>query len=142
MLTIPVPNILDRSYPDTEEPYHIYVIRDADTILYIGKSVDPIQRLEEHFHMSWRSSGADIGMFYEQFQRYASDWSVDLYTPKECETVTSQDCCKTMDLAEVAMIKHFHPCLNCHYNSQPSPLPDKYHEMMYLADNAVDKIKW
>jgi excinuclease UvrABC nuclease subunit len=74
MLTLTIQDILTKSIDDLEalDPdcvgYCIYVIRDAETVLYIGRASDPIQRLMQHFGRSRRSSGASIGSFYQEYK--------------------------------------------------------------------------
>lgn len=142
MLQVTVDDILngDRNKLDpTDEPFCIYVIRDGSTVLYIGKSNDPFARLQAHFGKSWHGSGGSIGPFYEQHKDKAGDWQIDLYTLVECEHVVLQVFSCTAETyrnphfhdamvsrAEIAMIRHYRPCLNGTYNENASPLPEKY----------------
>jgi len=139
MLTIAARDVLEGRVDIGDEPYCIYVVRERETVFYVGRSWDPQQRLREHFGLSWRSSGGTISSLYEQYPEEALGWQIDLYTLEECEPQVvvylhrrlevyqnPAHYEKSMRDAEVAMILHLRPCLNVSNNPSPSRLPDQY----------------
>lgn len=112
------------------EPLCVYVVRDEDAVLYVGRSVDPFNRLLEHFGDSLRGSNARIGTFYKDFKHEADSWIIEMYSREECEKIVKEKCINA-NRAEVMMILHFKPCLNHMNNDNPSPLPEKYMSRYY-----------
>ncbi|HEU5379839.1 MAG TPA: hypothetical protein VFV38_30825 [Ktedonobacteraceae bacterium] len=52
MMTTNVQAVLERKLDPGTEPYAIYVVREGNVVLYVGRSHDPRRRLEEHFGLS------------------------------------------------------------------------------------------
>src|SRR5215470_20082149 len=90
MKSIPVKDLLDGLLDIEDDLYYIYVVRDSQEVLYVGKSVNPEQRLYEDFGVSWRSAGSSLYPFYEQNREIASEWEVELYTLGDCEQYVVQ----------------------------------------------------
>lgn len=144
MLTLTVKDILEGNWDELDpnnDPFYIYVVRDDNTVLYIGQSVNPFERMLEHFGESWRLSGTGLSTFYKQHQDKSDSWNIDFYTLEDCEPYVIQYTSMSMNVyrsgshvhasmnkAEKAMIWHFHPCLNTEINPDPSPLPEKYRD--------------
>lgn len=142
MLSITVRDVFSEEWElfyGQDEPHCIYCIRDENTVFYIGRSCDPLDRLLCHFGGTWRSSGTSIALFYQEYKAYAQDWTIDLYTLSDCKLYVMQyfplpegqyekpEFYEAMVArAEVALMRHFHPCLNRSNNVDPSPLPAKY----------------
>lgn len=142
MLTVTIQDILTKGWDElnpTSTPYSIYVFRDQEAVLYIGRSVNPFKRLTQHLRISRRSSsGASIGVFYQEYKDLSVHWQIDLYTIAECESLLSASLIAG-ERAEVAMIQHLHPHLNEINNPCASPLPERYQlRSLYLENNAVD----
>jgi predicted GIY-YIG superfamily endonuclease len=137
MFTIPIQAILAKRYFTVNKCYSVYLIRDGNTVIYIGKSRNPLKRLFQHFgHLSRPS------LFYLDYKPYARHWTVELYTIEECEEVTGKRC-RSMANAEIAMIQHFHPCANTTYNLAPSAYPPSYKSsLLNLDNNAVDYLNF
>ena len=66
MMTTTVRAVLGRMLDPGEEPYGIYVVREGEVVLYVGRSQDPFRRLSEHFGHSWRGAGSTLASFYEE----------------------------------------------------------------------------
>lgn len=146
MLTLTVKDVTSGAMYEMEgaqDPHCIYVVREGDVILYVGRSTDPFRRLEEHFGVALRSSGGSIGPIYKQFKSEAVHWTIDLYTLEECKETSAGRCADVAD-AERDMIRHFSPCLNERNNPNPSQMPEKYTRMPQdlIDDNAVDYIQF
>jgi predicted GIY-YIG superfamily endonuclease len=108
-----------------EEPVCVYVVKDEDAVLYVGRSVDPFNRLLEHFGEGVRGSNARIGSFYKEFKHESGSWVIEMHSMEECEKITQKKC-DSIERSEVMMILHLKPCLNKTNNIDPSPLPEKY----------------
>lgn len=53
-------DLLKDNLSTDDEPYCIYVVRTADAVLYVGRSVDPVNRLLEH--ISQNPASLPIGL--------------------------------------------------------------------------------
>lgn len=109
-----------------EQPYEIYVIRDEETIFYVGKSVNPEDRLLSHLGMDWRANSSPIGRFIIEQAPASGDWLFLQYTVKEMQTILGLcDPCN-VDVAEETLIHLHRPHFNKAMNYNPCPLPEKY----------------
>lgn len=153
MLTITTQDVLTKSWielnPD-EIKYCIYLIRDKDAVLYIGRSQNPIERLEQHFgNHNYFSGKSNIGWYYRKYRSLAVSWAIDLYTVEECRTRLKDFLLQKgyildrvdMQISEMVMIEYFHPSLNIHNNPNPSRLPKQYdHPLFQLKPGATDNL--
>ena len=150
MLQLTVQDILTKSIDELEalDPnclgYCIYLIRDEEVVLYIGRANDPIERLMQHFGRASRSSGAAIGRFYQEHKDFSEGWTIDIYTLEDCEQVLNLDLQRGRSPhAERLFIQHFRPCLNDTNNPNPSKLPERYQRRkLNLDNNAVDVLNF
>lgn len=93
MKTITAQDVLNddwQIYLCPEDPFCVYVIRDGDTILYIGKARSVGDRLLAHFGKSWRGSNSGFGPFYAEHQDKQDDWQIDLYGLRDCQPIVMQ----------------------------------------------------
>lgn len=146
MLEVSIDDIINGDWAELDPddlPYCIYVVRENETVFYVGKSERSLNRLEEHFSpSSRRSSGGAIGKFYRQHIEESHRWKIRLYTLEDCQPYIQHLPAPKRQLlsyVEIAMIQHFRPCLNVKNNPNPSRLPDKY-LTIDLDNNAVDYI--
>ena len=160
MQKITIRDILQRRFRyggggELEGAFGIYIVKDEEVVLYVGKSLDPIERLESHFGLlPHRSSGTELGMLYKDYPHEAQGWEIELYTLKECyplvkkhfgiELQPNEPYDRSLELAELAMIYDCKPSLNVKHNKDASPLPAKYDRMPQhrLDNNAVDKLSF
>ena len=120
--------------------HYLYMIADAETWLYIGRSRGPVERLYEHLGFSWRGGRSFVGQVISRNLPHASAWRVQLLTLADCESYVREH--KTMDLqryrdpthldlaidaAEQALLLHLHPVLNVLGNDSVQCLPSQYH---------------
>jgi hypothetical protein len=61
----------------------IYLYRDDETVLYVGRSSDPINRLTEHMGMG-RSAMSRLGRLIHKHMPQSLDWSLEIYTLADC----------------------------------------------------------
>lgn len=147
MLTITINDILQGDWntlDPTNEPLCIYVIREGDTIFYVGRSYDPLNRLRAHLGKPLHSDGT-FYPFYRQWHEKSYAWQIDLYSLAECEKTVMEyrpisleryrDAHWHDDMvirAESAMILRWKPCLNDKNNPNASHLPSKYNPSLDL----------
>ena len=156
MKTITLGSIIRDELPETwDEPYEIYVIREGDTVFYVGKSKDcVIDRILGHLgEGTWGwSSGDELGDFIKFYEPGSHNWQVDLMTIKDCFPFIKKSHpdakkarCTVAD-AESAMISHYGPCLNKMLNRNRRPSPEKYtryqKEVFKLLEGEAKKIGW
>ncbi len=107
----------------------VYVIRDGDSVLYVGKSSrSVVNRLLEHLGMggNWRKYVPDrVGEFILDHRPESLDWQVDLMTINDCASYIRQQFPMfvnwDVDTAEQAMIETYRPDLNVQYNRDLTP---------------------
>src|SRR6266487_456364 len=85
MLLLTLTEALDYT-GDAMEGHYLYVYRDAETIFYVGQSVDPQRRLYEHLGIrgAWQG-GDDVGQIMHDNYPASLSWTVELYTLADCE---------------------------------------------------------
>ena len=126
-----------------EADYRLYLIRDGETVFYIGQSQNTHNRLLSHLGLYGRSGPSSIGQFIREHVPQSNSWVFEQYTLKECEPFIlayratnasghMQAFYRTyghrynVDDAEEALIKHYRPCFNAAMNPDPMPLPKRY----------------
>lgn len=131
MVTITVADVLNNTLLESGwEKFHLYVFRDGDFVLYVGKTdQNIIDRLEEHLGLTYRDSSI-VGRLVEENVPESKRWLIDLRTVDECEPFVQYHfpACKGLDveIAERSLILQFSPPLNTQSNPHPKVLPLKY----------------
>lgn len=131
MHTITVADVLNNTLPETGwEEYHLYVFRDGNFVLYVGKSEQNIiDRLEDHLGLTYREE-SQVGKLVDDNAPDSFDWAIDLRTTAECTAIVNAHfpTCKMVDvnIAERSLILEFSPPLNGQSNPHPLKLPKKY----------------
>jgi hypothetical protein len=129
--TIKVKDVLDNLLPESGwEKFRVYIFRDDDFVLYIGKTdQNIIDRLEEHLGLIFRDPGL-IGRLVDDNAPLSYSWSIDLMTLNDCAPIIYRHfpTCQMTDsrIAEKALILEYSPALNRESNPNPRPLPRKY----------------
>jgi len=100
--------LFDETIRDPEEPT-IYVVRDETSILYVGKTTDPVcNRLWRHLE-----GGSYLGLLYLEHRPISKRWRVEMYTVAECESqirdAYPDTRARDLDTAEQAMIRALRP---------------------------------
>lgn len=143
MLRTNMEAVLDRSVPRTDESFYIYLVRDGETVFYIGQSWDVYTRLEQHLGMDWRNDASHLGKCVIDNHPQSEAWEIEFYSLRDCEAMVMDfmkaqgDTTYTVeryyahtqsaiDTAEEAMIKFHRPCLNVAANPHPTLLPERY----------------
>lgn len=119
MLTITLGKILDNNAPSMAFRPGIYVIRENDTVLYVGKSERSVgQRIQEHCTPRRFSGALDaLGAFVRDTMPNSLELEVDILSVAECNTIVKA-LAKTEKEIEPLMIRHFRPILNGTFNSK------------------------
>jgi len=109
----------------------VYMVRDGECVLYVGKSKDVISRLHDHME-KWTSH--QLGDVIRINAPQSLSWQIELMEPEECRDIVKsigeryqryEDTKLTIDMgfAEQSLIMHYHPCLNISNNVSPNRLP-------------------
>jgi len=108
-MTITVGDVLSNALPDSGwGQFDLYVFRDADLILYVGKTnQNVIDRIAQHLGLTYFAD-SQVGRLIEDNSPASHAWSIDL------------------DHAERSLILEHSPALNVIANPQPRALPRKY----------------
>jgi hypothetical protein len=124
-------DLLKDNLSTDDEPYCIYVVRTADAVLYVGGSVDPVNRLLEHISPESRFAADWLGDLVWENRPASLLWDTELLTLEDCvlymQAVYPSENWHAknidVDMAERALIMRYHPCLNKANNPHPSRLP-------------------
>lgn len=118
---------LVRGELDTIELSGIYIVRDGAHILYIGRSINVIDRLHQHIN-----TASAIGDTIWLNRPQSLSWQIELMEPEECRSIAVEEGKSAfkdlrrpigIESAERAMIKHYHPCINTANNPNRLPVP-------------------
>jgi len=110
----------------------IYLIRDGDTVFYVGKSTrGVVNRILAHCGLSTRGSLRDnLGEFIFCNRPDSLTWQADLFTFEDCKPIIAEVFPNQkridIDWAELALITRYRPCLNRAGNTDPNLLPARY----------------
>ncbi len=128
-----------------EAEYHLYIIREDETVFYIGQAGNTYNRLLYHLGWLGQSGATHVGQFILDQAPQSDTWLFEQYTVEECAPfVLAYQATFPEDIqafyraypakpnvndAEEALIKLHRPCLNTAMNPQPPPLPEKYRKV-------------
>ena len=115
--------------PDVRvETYHVYVIREGDTVFYVGQSKNTKTRLHGHLGYDERFDQTPTGRFILKCAPQSDSWLFEQYTLDECRDLALGYCGTIpwfwgvnwrwlreryiVDKAEEALIQHYRPCFN------------------------------
>lgn len=90
MITSTVGDLADGRLDDLDTRGHrLYLVRDGETVLYVGQSRDPIDRLFGHFgYGTWGMRGPSrLGQLIMANLPEARAWVIDILTPADCEPI-------------------------------------------------------
>jgi hypothetical protein len=111
------------------EPHPVYVVRDGDLVLYVGRAARPSARLWSHLCGHWDRGPDELGCLVIANLPAALAWRVELLTVGETR---GADDGETLDL-EGALIRALRPCLNHNHNPDRRELPPHYGQSRDLA---------
>ena len=106
-----------------EADYRLYLIRDGETVFYVGQSRNPHNRFLSHLGMDGRSSPSEIGRFIRKNAPTSDAWLFEQYTLEEVGDHSS------VTTAERALIARYRPCFNTTANPDRLPLPAQYKDI-------------
>lgn len=127
---------------DTKDHY-LYLYRDGSTVLYIGRSTAPLQRLYEHIGKGdFHDTPSPLGKTIIDNLPHSLGWNLLLLTIADCEPFVRQHrpefhewylqqtkrrlAREATEVAEESLIDYYQPCLNVAGNRTPHPLPENY----------------
>lgn len=131
MMTITVAEVIENTLPDSGwGSFCIYVFRDQDFVLYVGKTEQNIiDRLEDHLGLSYRP-GSLVGQLVDDNAPESHKWQIDLLTSDDCRSIVAKHfpSAQSVDVLTIerAVIMEFRPPLNRQSNPNARPLPPRY----------------
>lgn len=121
MIQITIKDVLDGKIADIPER-GIYIFRDGDCVLYVGKSIRVATRLKEQLQ-----SISALTDLIEINKPSSLFWQIEVMTVEECYPYALKEHPKgvylTLDTAEGVIIRHHQPCLNGSLNLNRGRLP-------------------
>ncbi len=144
MLQISMKDALDEDTYQDAKHHYLYLYRDGETALYVGRSYDPIERLRQHMGQGRAIAADQVGDIIQDNLPASLAWTVELFTLADCLPLVArympgshQHYTACLDrpeqqqelakVAETAMIDHYRPCLNgsgARYYDHP--VPERY----------------
>ncbi len=132
---------LDMYDNDSRIQDYIYLYRDGEVIFYIGKSVQPFERLQEHLGQGedkrCQSFPDQVGKLILNNQPVSLEWRVEIMSLEEIHAKQESSIKIGIDDMEKELIMHFKPCLNDMYNRNPTPLPLHYRKSSGIANEGI-----
>lgn len=124
------------------EDYEIYLIRADTTVLYVGQSINTVNRLHDHMGQGRSLEPSTIGECIIKNLPVSGGWIFEEYTLEDVRSHLGQsELPLRKDILEEAMIKYFRPCLNVDGNPNPNKLPVQYEwREMYLYNKHAQAI--
>lgn len=124
----------------------LYMIRDGDTVFYVGQSQNPISRLWDHLGHG-RALPSRTGRFIHINAPESLAFQIEILSPGEVSNEILEAAKYWSNLAgiklhfdhglitqaEQILIAKYAPCFNVVYNRDPTPLPEKYKNPSYHA---------
>jgi len=116
MITVTLREILSDEYDEPDYGSTVYVIRDGETVFYVGRTIDHIaNRLWRHLVLPISKGaqvwgGSRLGRLIHANAPESTSCQVNILPGAD----------------EVATIRKLRPCLNVTYNKRPSELPSQY----------------
>jgi len=131
MKTVKLGKLLSGKNGRTDESHRIYVVRDGDTVFYVGQTTRPPEdRLHEHRYgrYNYGSPSSNLGEVIEHNEPDSHDWTVELYKPAECEQYAriQADGKTSLSRAEGIIINEYEPHLNG--RGDKTSLPERYRD--------------
>ncbi len=126
--------VLNGDIDDLPNNRGVYIVRDEDVVFFVGKTeIGLVKRMLKDVGMLAREPDP----VRDRLRRLVADnapesgnWQVDYLTVKNCEPYVRQHFPNQkmldVDLAELAIIKHFRPLLNSNNAEQAGELPARY----------------
>jgi hypothetical protein len=114
--------ILLEECPDEWKKFDLYVIRDENSVFYVGQSYLAFHRVWDHIRngYKWRS---DVGRFILCNWPKSMNYEIELLSSGSQEfDVVDHDLLR----AEAMLIKMYKPCFNISLNNAPTPIPEVY----------------
>jgi hypothetical protein len=114
--------ILLEECPEEWKRLDLYVIRDENSVFYVGQSYCAFDRVWDHIKngYKWRS---DVGRFILCNWPRSMNYEIELLSSaSEQFAVVGNDLWK----AEEMLIKLYKPCFNVSQNHEPTPLSEVY----------------
>lgn len=137
MITITIEDLLHSRLPDEyyQATYHIYIVRDGATMLYVGKAErqSVYERLLQHLaantasdFYSQVSGPSELGQFIRANAPQSNHWHVDMLTLDECRHFAKPSARRiSITQAERTLIQAYLPLLNrTHVSRRPTPPSD------------------
>ena len=100
----------------------LYLLRDEETVFYVGQSLSAFARVWDHFYAGFKARSV-MGRFIVCNWPVSMRFTLQMYDARDpLFAAQAHD----LDLAEQALIQRHQPCLNTTHNPNPTPLPPHY----------------
>ncbi len=131
MIQASIREVLDGSSPVADMKGSVYVVREGDTVLYVGKADRMCLRDRLHWHLGEGLAGiSSLGDLIKANEPDSYQWQVQVLSVEECNELLhahgDPHTRRKVNTAETYMIKLLRPCLNRTSNVDPMPLPMQY----------------
>jgi hypothetical protein len=100
----------------------LYIIRDEETVFYVGQSYQAFDRVWNHIRTGYRAR-SDVGRFLLCNWPKSLNYEIELLSSESPEFAEVNN---DVIRAEALLINRYKPCLNDSLNADPVELPEKY----------------
>lgn len=148
MITTTVRDYLDGKLKGIEIE-GVYIFKDNDYVLYVGKSVNIVKRLGQHLKPKNKLMASGIGAVVWLNAPLSLNWKLELMTPEDCRPYATEqrpiykdpDRKLSISNAEYAMIYHCQPYFNGSNSLTKKPLPNHIRTIFDdIEAGATDKL--
>jgi hypothetical protein len=115
--------LLVQQCPPDWKHFDLYLFRDESVVFYAGQSCLAFARVWEHLTGGFKGRSS-IGRFVWCNWPVSMNFTIELLSS---QSEQFQAIANELDAAERWLIQQWSPCFNVSLNSQPTPLPQKYH---------------
>lgn len=100
----------------------LYMLRDEDTVFYVGQSYVAFNRVWEHFYSGFKGRSL-VGRFIICNWPASMRFTVSLLSSRSARFDAVEN---DLNRSEQLLIQQYYPCLNTALNPQPMPIPEQF----------------
>jgi len=117
MITISVKDALNGNVPLTDEAYGVYVVRDGQTKIYVGKTErqDIVDRISWHLGNGPFTKVSPLGRYIIKNKPRSHNWKIDILSLDDCNQIFEERGLprrRKIRTAETTLIHLYHPLIN------------------------------
>ena len=122
-ISLPLKEFLQIEHcPSEWQRLNLYLLRDEDTVFYVGQSYVAFHRVWEHFYAGFKGRSL-VGRFIICNWPASMRFTIELMSSRSARFYPVEH---DLNRSEQFLIEQFSPCLNTALNPAPAPIPSRY----------------